>query len=105
MNMRVGENVMIKHAKYINMFNILMIVGFIITMALFGDKPGAMNSIISAFFIYSLISPIVAVVGVVFGVKLYFKEGIILKTAILNCFILIGAVFWIYIIFVGGQSV
>ncbi len=51
-----------------------MLAGLALSVALFGDRPGAMHPAIAPFFFYWLLSPVTAVVGTVLGLRVALKK-------------------------------
>jgi len=72
--------------------NCAMLVGFALTMLIFGNKPGAASPAIIPFYFYLLISPVIAFTGVTLGVIQLFRRNTAWKSLIFNVVYLIAGI-------------
>ena len=82
-----------------------MLGGLLLTGLLFGNKPGAMHPAIFPFFIYVLISPLIAMLGTLIGLIFAAKKITTWKPFLYNiAYLFISLSIWVFL-FIAGQNI
>ncbi len=92
-------------AVAIAILNWSMLAGLALSVALFGDRSGAMHPVIAPFFFYSLLSPLPAIVGTVLGLMVAMKKTASRIPFFSNLVYLVLSTGGLVFLFLRGQSI
>lgn len=93
-----------KASEIIAIFNVAMLGCFVLTMVILGDRPGVAHPLIVLFFMYFLVSPIPAFLGMVLGIPSALKkEG--MKAVLFNAVYFIFGLGVLAVLIIGGVGV